>query len=175
MSLKELKIKLIKIQIAYLNYLVNKKKIMEGHTENSLKIYETAKSLLGTRIAPYDARTDYGVLGCAATVSVIIRKATGYLIGGDGFVEGTSELYDCFINSGKFIETEDPLSGDIIICVTATGNGKLTNGHTGIVGKFGILSNNSENGRLQEKLSFESWRAIYEIYGGYKTYYFRML
>ena len=170
--MKELLNKLIRLKIQYLQMLL---KFHMEQTNSSKKIYEMAKSLLGDRVAPYDKRSAYGTLGCAMTVSIIIKRATGYPIGGDGFIEGTPELYTCLLNDSHFIKVDKPLPGDIRLGVTGTGNGRLSNAHAGIDGYHGVMSNNSNNGRLQQKISFDEWKRIYEDFGGYETFYFRML
>ena len=170
--MKELLIKIIRLKIEYFSLLL---KYHMNQTENSKKIYAKAKELLGSRVAPYDARSKYGVLGCAMTVSIIIYRATDYPIGGDGFIEGTPELYKCLLNDTHFTKVDKPLPGDIRLGVTGTGNGRLSNAHAGIDGYHGVMSNNSDNGRLQQKISFEEWKQLYEIFGGYTTHYFRML
>ena len=149
-----------------------KKTLMQEQTESRKKIYAKAKELLGTDVTPEDNVSD--IYACVETVWTIVKEATGHSIGGSILV-GTPKLYECLIKDELFKEVTEPLAGDIILSVTGTGNGKLSNGHAGIIAFYGILSNNSDNGLLQEKLSLQSWKAVYEDFAGFKTHFFRMI
>ncbi len=141
-------------------------------TQNSTTVYNTAKSCLEKNLCADK------VLGCAETVNAIFETALGSPIGGGA---STHLMYLCLtrnpsIGPLKFIEVTDPLPGDIIISPTGYGNNAvMPNGHVGIVAKYGILSNNSENGLLQEYYTIQTWSDRYQTKGGYPVYYFRVL
>lgn len=141
-------------------------------TANSLKVYQTAKSLLGHRLA------NNPQLGCAESVNYIVQEALGKPVGGGA---STAEMYKALLDTTRFFQLDsgitsfDPLPGDIIISPTGQGNGRLPHGHVGIIAKYGILSNNSETGLLSEHFTLESWSDLYAGYGGYPISIFRPL
>lgn len=81
-------------------------------TANEKKIYDTAFALLDTRVAPFDASTDYGQLGCAATVNIVVEKALGKPIGGGA---STEAMYHHLQDRSRFEEVTEPAPGRIII------------------------------------------------------------
>lgn len=141
---------------------------MNEQTQNSLKIYQTAKALLD--------QTESGnnpIDGCAETVNNIFIKALGVVVGG-GY--STALMFVALHNACRFqpITLGNQLPGDIIISPTGSGNGVMPNGHVGIVGEFGILSNNSENGLLQEVWTVPNWQKVYGGIGGFPVLFFRV-
>lgn len=138
---------------------------------NRSRLYIAAVSVLGTDASPNDIAPDE--LGCAETVNAIHRKAFGYEIGG---TVSTSQLYKALLKHSKFIAVDSPLEGDVIISPTGYGNGKLSNGHTGIMGKDKIImSNDSATGLFKENFTLDSWRGYYASRGGYPVKIFRRI
>lgn len=140
-----------------------------GYSTGSL-IYACAKSKVGqdlTRLADND-------VGCAETVSRIVQAVDpSYL---PWIVTGTASLFDLLYQDTKhwrLVPHFDAKPGDIILSPTGKGNGTIKNGHTGIVGKTCILSNNSATGRLDTHLTLEQWNATFGKKGGFPIYYFR--
>ena len=132
------------------------------------KLHEVAISCLGLDIAPLE--NEYG---CAEAVNNIVFKAFGDYAGGD---LSTSRMYHSIKNNRKFIEIRKPLAGDIILSPTGYGNGRIANGHTGIV-SFGntILSNDSATGKFMPNYTTESWNKRFVADGGYPIFYFRRI
>ena len=138
---------------------------------NRSRLYIAAISSLGTDASPNDIAPDE--LGCAESVNAIHKKVFGYEVGGG---VSTSQLYKALVSHPKFIAVDTPLEGDVIISPTGYGNGKLSNGHTGIVGKAGvIMSNDSATGLFKENYSLETWRSYYSSRGGYPVRFFRRI
>ena len=138
---------------------------------NRSRLYIAAVSSLGTDASPNDIAPDE--LGCAETVNAVHRKAFGYEIGGG---ISTNLVYKALISHPKFIGVDKPLEGDVIISPTGYGNGKLSNGHTGIMGKDGvIMSNDSATGLFKENYTLQTWRGYYEARGGYPVKFFRRI
>ena len=148
-------------------------KPMPEPTQNALKIYQTAKSALGTSLVTDGAPQ---ALGCAITVWNVVFKATGTKIGGVP-IESTTTLYQMLLSSPSFesVTLEQAGEGDIIISPTGYAPNKLAHGHTGIVGNFGILSNNSEDGLLEENYTKQSWNNYFGVSRGFPVICFRML
>lgn len=149
-----------------------------GQTANSLTLYSVARECLfaGTSLVPRGDDPEYG---CAISVNMLSLRAFGSQIGG-----GTSTylLLQDLINSPLFQEVseEESQAGDIIIDATGTntlGEGTdpaaIPNGHVGILGYQGIMSNDSDDGIWKEKYTRTSWKQRYETEGGYPTRYFR--
>lgn len=138
---------------------------------SAAKIYEKAKSLLGTDASPLDAAPDS--LACAETVNRIVSLALGTPIGGG---TSTYSMWQCLRASAKWVTviSSDALPGDIVISPTGGVTGaRLEHGHVGIVAKHGILSNNSENGLLSENYDIPTWKRYYTQFGGLPTFFYR--
>ncbi len=142
---------------------------MNVQTEKGLKIYQTAADCLGKVMSGSNA-----AFGCAISLNNVVEKAVGHPVGG---VASTHSMFNILDNSPlyKEIDLKKALPGDIIISPTGYGNGTLPNGHCGVVAKYGILSNNSENGLWQEKWKLENWIKYYGKLGGYPVKFFRIL
>lgn len=136
-------------------------------TVNSQKIYNTAASCLNQNLhGSVDAE-----VGCAATVSEIFKRAGVPL----AYTPSTAQLYTELQDMTRFKRVNIPQAGDVIISPTGHGNGTVE-GHTGIVAFYGILSNNSDNGLLQERWTFlADWIARYAGLGGLPVEFYRAL
>lgn len=135
------------------------------------KLYTLATSLIGTDASPKDLAKD-GV-GCAESVSTIIRK----LVPTFPLVTGTWSLWDALRARTDFqsVNPADIQAGDIILCVTGTGNGKVSNGHVGILAEGdGIMSNDSLSGIWKTNFTRKSWNDYFVTKGGYPVHYFRL-
>jgi hypothetical protein len=115
-------------------------------------------------------------LGCAISLTVLLNRI-GCII---KETASTAELLMELAEDPEFeeISETDAGCGDIIICATGTSsipNTPIPHGHCGIVGKFGIMSNDSRNGIWSEYYTLESWKERYEIKGGYASRFFRIV
>lgn len=142
---------------------------------NSNLLYQTATSFLGVDASPDDLAPDE--YGCAETVDNIVCKALGAFIGnGNSPTLSTSHLYIELLFNGNFAASDVPSQGGIIISPTGYGNGALAHGHVGIIGTGQlVMSNSSFNGKFEVNYTIDSWRARYQIKGGYPVYFFRSL
>jgi hypothetical protein len=143
---------------------------------NRERLYEMAKACLlpPHDVSPEDVAPDE--YGCVESFDNIYKLTFGAFINGtkNKSTLSTIEAYKYFTTHPQQWEKIDtPLPGDVIICVTGTGNGNLSNGHIGICGKTWIMSNNSYNGNWEANFSYERWRNYYEVKGGFKSHYFR--
>lgn len=111
--------------------------------------------------------------GCAQTVNSIVEAAIGVTIGGGA---STYLMYQC-LNSQptRFIKAADPEPGDIVISPSGYSSKGVPNGHVGIVGRFGVLSNNSVNGLLQEDYTLETWQDFFGVKDGFPVDFFHVL
>ena len=139
-------------------------------TPSGNRLYEEALKSLGKDISPNDKAPDR--LACVESVEEVHKNAFGEYIGG-----GLSTIREktALDNSIKFIRVTKPLKGDIILSVTGEGNGKVSNGHIGIIGDKTVMSNNSNNGLFEEVYTIQSWKDRWETLGGYPVYYYRKL
>ncbi len=146
--------------------------------DNAQHLYDTAFSFIGKDASPADLAADE--YGCAETVSDIIQAAFPELR--FPTVLSTHELYDHLLRSPSFEQITEPEPGCIILSVTGTGNGRVANGHTGIIGMHAapdgspwIMSNDSRNGLWTANYSLDSWKKYYEAKGGMPTHFFRVV
>lgn len=132
----------------------------------------SAKNSIGFSTADIPG-TQGGNVGCAAAISVIFLKATGYQIHPKKDIElSTSELYNYLsINNNwkKRADWKQAQPGDVIITARA-----IKAGHTGVVidtkhrdGSYNIISNSSSGfngsspGTIQQNYSIIKWTSIY--------------
>jgi len=153
-----------KIELLYRQILMLMKK-KEEVSKNNI-IYKTAKSYLGKDMAKY--QDEYG---CAEALIEVVRLATGIILNG-GF--STYLLYGALKNSKNFTQVKSPERGDILISPSGTGNGRIKNGHVGIVSDKGfIMSNNSNTALWDEHINTWSWEYRYKTIGGFPMLYYR--
>lgn len=137
------------------------------------KLYEEAVKYLGNDASPKDLVSDN--FGCAESVSNIIAG----LVRGFPILTGTWSLYDMLRLSMRFMsvpEGQEPLPGDVIVCVTGQGKGTVANGHAGIVGLEGvIMSNDSRTGKFEANYTFKTWDDRYVKQGKYPVHIFRLI
>lgn len=129
-------------------------------------IYEKAKSCLGTDIA-----ATQNELGCAEAVSYIFNACKVQYFPAKGFLS-TADFYK-WLKTNAVLVTDEPQPGDIIISPTGTSTIGSTHGHIGVVGKFGIMSNNSMNGLFQQNYTMDSWTRYYHVKLGFPVLYYR--
>lgn len=154
--------------------------LMNPHTMTATenKIYSQAKLHLGFHITLNNAVP--AEVGCAEAVSYILRAAG--LVVPSGGIAGTESLYEWLVANPKFEKIDNAEEGAIIISPTGMGNG-LVEGHTGIVGGFGVMfpnewgicSNDSASGKFMETWSYERWVVYYGATGSLPIYFFRAL
>src|SRR3990167_1271036 len=134
--------------------------------ENRLKLFNTALACLDKDLVPYEDD-----LACMGALNAVFKKAFGQEIGGG---LSTYRAYLILRKDKRFEKTLIPLAGDIILSPTGYGNGKLRNGHAGVVGeKEKIMSNTSANGLWQENYTLTTWKRKFKDYGGFPMDYFR--
>lgn len=146
---------------------------MNQQTDNSLKLYNTAKALMGTAVAPKNAADGYGMYGCALTVNGVAEEALGEQIGGGA---STTLMQKALSDTTRFdlISPGDELPGDIVISPTTMGANPATHGHVGIIAIYGILSNNSEDGLLEEQWTLPQWKQTYGVALGFPVLVYRI-
>ena len=136
-------------------------------TVESLKLYQTAKNALGQALSP-----KYTHYGCAEAVNNVSLRAFGEPVCDS---PSTMVMYQTLLEHPKYVQVYNPVYGDIIISPTGYGNGKISNGHVGILGKYGIMSNSSVSLKWELGYNMASWKQRYQNLGGYPIYYFRKI
>lgn len=134
----------------------------------SQSIYSEAKACLHLHVT-LDESVPSDV-GCAEAVSYVLKAAgvTGLPQVG---IAGTSDLWAWLRQN--FSQVTNPLPGDIVISPTGTSSLGSSHGHTGIVGQFGILSNDSDTGLFLEKYTVQTWQQFFGHALGFPVFYFR--
>lgn len=139
------------------------------------KLYEVAKSLIGTHVITLDASTDFGKLGCAASVNSVYKKAFGVDIGGGA---STADMLPFLKDQTKFEQvTFDQMTpGCIIMCATGTSGIFPTNhGHVGVAGQKWIMSNSSETGTWEANYTIPGWKSYFGDTMGFPILVFKPL
>ena len=142
------------------------------------QLYKAAFDSRGEDASPKDYAPDD--LGCAESLSEVIQKAFPDLR--FPTLLSTRALYAHLTNSLAFQRIDEPKYGCIILNVTGTGNGSVSNGHTGIMGRNTsedgskwIMSNDSRNGMWSVNYTIHTWKRYFETKGGMATLYFRRI
>ncbi len=159
----------LKLQLqALLIQIQNLRKIIMPKKEH---LYEIAVGFIGRDASPNDVAPDE--YGCAESVSDVIRAAFPDLMW--PVLISTRTLCAHLAASAAFEEVAVPFYGDIILSETGTGNGSVPNGHTGVVGKHGIMSNSSQTGTWEQNYTLDAWKRHYADKGGMPTRFFRIV
>jgi len=140
-------------------------------TENGKKILEFCLKNEGKSFG-----NKFVELGCVDELLAIYNKfAKDKILN----VYSTIILGKLLENSKKFFlitNKTNLLGGEIVISITGTGNGIIKNGHVGFyVGDNRIASNDSGDGKLKRNYTLKSWEERYNIIGGMKVLYYRVL
>lgn len=142
-------------------------------TANELKLYNTAKGLLGQVLAANDAADDYGMYGCAETVNAVFTRAFGGPVGGDA---STALMLIVLERDARFTECSEAEAtpGTIAICATGTSTfGPQLHGHVAIRGINWYMSNDSETATLEANYPVSGWVPAFAA-RGFTTRYFRV-
>lgn len=172
-NLEALKAALLAAQQFLIRWRVYLQVPMPEQTDKGNQLYAMAKSLLGQHVIPLTAATDYGVLGCAASVNAIYKKTFGEEIGGGA----STALMLAFLMDTRRFESvlfQDALPGDIAI--SATGKSiyyPAAHGHVAICGKQWLMSNDSENGTWEANYTYNTWNQHFAIQMGFPVQVFR--
>ena len=143
-------------------------------TSNGMKLYYTAKGLIGQVLNADNAADDYGMYGCAESVNKCFSRAFGGPIGGGA---STSAMLQVLESDPRFQEVQEgnQLPGDI--CMDATGTstfGPQAHGHVGICGYTWYMSNDSETATWEANYTAAMWKSSFAA-RGFTTRYFRVL
>lgn len=130
-------------------------------------LYSTAKSCLGKDMVD-DPGVDASV-GCADSVNSVYKLAFGKELGGGA---STAEMYKVLKKSYTQVDTAQP--GDIVISPTGYSIKGAPHGHVGIVGYYGIMSNNSMTGLWSEYYTLPTWIAYYQTKLGFPVEFYRI-
>lgn len=160
------------IQPTFGNFGPKTRRVMnEIISSNRNLLYYTALGCLGIDASPNDVAPDE--YGCAETVCDIIERAFPATL---MFTVSTYSLYNELLTNKAFTRVDAPMEGDIVISPTGYGNGGLSNGHVGILGKNGmIMSNSSNTGQFTENYDIPKWKKRYCDIGGYPMIFFRKI
>lgn len=135
---------------------------------NADKLVASAKKLLGQNLSEGTGVPYY--VACAISVNKVHQDAFGFPIGGGA---STADLYQALLVSKYFTKVQAPTPGCVVISPTGTGsNTAYPHGHVGIVGEFGICSNDSSTGIFSENYTTDSWVQQFHVNEGYPVYYF---
>jgi hypothetical protein len=136
------------------------------------RLYDVSKASIGREMSPEDRADDE--VGCVESLEGVYKAFCGRYISGHltPFLS-TYALYKALQEHPDFMEVDEPLPGDIVVSPTGLGNGRIKNGHTGIVGFKDWMSNDSRTGKWEANYSHESWLSYYGVRGGFPIAYFR--
>ena len=164
--------KLYQLVLKLQELLRQKSIIIENQTEIKVselspqRFYRIARENLGKDLSPTQKE-----LGCVESLETIHRLAFGDYIGGDTSLISTIKLKYHLFKRNDFVRIDNYEVGAIILCVTGEGKNR-SNGHTGICGKFQIMSNNSETGLWDTKYTLTLWK---KYFAGFPIYFFRKI
>lgn len=134
-------------------------------------LYKVSVESIGKEMSPQDLADDE--LACVESLEGVIKKAFGFYIGGDKPILATWLLLEALRKDDRFEEVSKGQAGDIILCPTGTGNGRIR-GHVGILGNHQIMSNNSYTSLWDASFTHDTWYQRYEVRGDLDTHLFRI-
>lgn len=142
------------------------------------RLYSVATFYIGKEASPKDIADDE--LACMESVDEIVKQTFGTYINGrkDRVSVSTLDGYRILSTNPYFKKVTTPLSGDIILSPSGYGNGKLSNGHIGIIHNVGIMSNNSygkDKGKWTINFTLSKWKDYYQKKGGFPIVFFRRI
>ena len=139
------------------------------------ELYDAAYSFIGTDASPDDLAPDE--LGCSESISRIIQKA--FPTRRFPTLLSTRLLWEYLSKSPSFKQIDEPTYGCIVISPTGSGNGTLTNGHVGVLGKNlshdgtpWIMSNDSRMKTFEVNFTLGQWKRYYQGKGGFPVLFF---
>lgn len=142
-------------------------------------LYDVIKSSLDTHMTLNNSVPPR--VGCAEAVSAVLRAA-GIAVPAQGIAGTSALLVYCLQHPELFEEISSPEQAALLISASGSGNGNLSNGHTGFFGAFGIAfpddwgicSNDSQTGLFLELWNWSRWQKYYSQYGGMRPRIFRV-
>lgn len=133
---------------------------------NREKLLQEAKFWLGKEPTPDDAVPDD--VACVSSLSHVIAGVIPF-----PHLVGTPALFTYLQKSPQWKATLDLTPGNVVVSVTGTGNGKIPNGHCGILlENERIASNSSPSGLWENNFSVTSWVKRYRTTGGMQVFIF---
>lgn len=135
-------------------------------------LVEAAKRALGKNLSAGTGVPYY--VACAISVNKVHTNAFSFPIGGGA---STADLYEALLISKYFKLVQVASPGCIVIAPTSLATKRAyPHGHVGIVGNFGICSNDSTTGLWSENYAnIEAWKEQFETIEGYPTYLFERI
>lgn len=107
-------------------------------------------------------------VGCAESVTRILTTLFPHC----HIITGTWTLLRFLQMSKHFMEVSKPVDGAIAIAATGTGNGRIPNGHVGIVDGSLLWNNSSSSGKWGLWYTMRTFVHRYQVGGGMRVYYF---
>lgn len=137
------------------------------------KLYEAAVALLGTDASPADEAPDE--LGCAETVSTILRKVLpDFPVTVSTYTLNEILKHHSLFKEVHYAQGELIPAGTIIICATVPN--KPFPGHTGIFStNSDIMSNDSRTGQFRLNYTLATWVARWFTKGGYVIRFYQLI
>lgn len=137
------------------------------------RLYAEAVRALSTDPTPYDTIDDD--VACVDSVTALIRRIDPNF----PRLSSTVQLFNTLQKRARMLSA--PKKGCLVLSVTGTGNGRVANGHVGVVGArisgdgtLWIMSNNSFTGLWSVTHTVKTWNRYYNALGGMETYYFEL-
>lgn len=147
--------------------------IRETKTQSEL-FFDHCMRYLNTDVTPKDEVDDD--VACMVTVDTLYKLFTGSYLNGNTITQSTLSGLNVFSKHPRFIRTNKPGKGVILLYPTGLGNGRLANGHIFVCGDNGLLySNSSSNGLFQQNYNTFTAKYRYETIGGFPPHYFMLM
>jgi hypothetical protein len=128
------------------------------------RLLKAAESATGKDISPKDKAPDE--LGCVESLCEVLKLAELPHPTIPDETLSTVKFHKWIGKHPSYKATLDLNPGNIILTVTGTGNGKIKNGHVGVIGKDGIYSNTSKDGIWRKNYTIDTWVAYWRTKGG---------
>lgn len=121
-------------------------------------------------MSPLDRAPDY--LACMESVDGVWFEAFGeHLLKPEDRLS-TNKGYAAMLVDPRLKKIDTPEVGAIVISPTGHSTKGVSHGHTGIVGNFDIMSNDSNSGLWSDNYTKAAWTNVFHRTLGFPVYYF---
>lgn len=147
-------------------------KPMTNEMTNTQKLYAVALGSIGKDMSPLDRAPDS--LGCMESLDGVYFACFGeHLLSLENRL--STELgYQAMILDPRLEKIDIPEAGDIVISPTGYSKKGFSHGHTGIWGKYDVMSNDSASGLWRDNYTHEAWYTVFGTTLGFPIYFFRV-
>lgn len=136
------------------------------------QLYSTAYASIGKDMSP--ANIAPNSLACAESLNGVFFAAFNEHLGTGAALTSTQALYQEMVQDTRLEQITSMEEGAIVISPTGYSSEGAKHGHCGVVGKFDVMSNDSNSGLWLDNYTKETWYNVFNKQLGFPVYLFRI-